>query len=403
MQFLKTLRELSFGPLSASNYEILLNKDSMFNMKKISFISFTIFAVILVSCSAKNNQSQENQIVDSLIAVSAEQFKAMNMAIGNPVKVTFASDLAVQGIIEPSPNAKAYLTSPIGGVIKKIAVAPSAQVKKGQVLLAIEGPEVMNMQIAYMEAYNQHLLAKSNYERLAQLSQNGIVSQKELLQAESEYRILDAKLHSYAILINRLGLSPDVVLKGNFSGEAYLVSPIEGVVSRVETAIGKTLTADEPVAEVINPKNLLLKFYVFLNQVNLVKPGQKVEIVIPGSSKTIYGNVMSVGLDANAENKAVECFASISQTSNAVLISGMRVSAKVITDVVDGWALPATALHELDNDHFVFALKKSDSLSYWFKKVPVQVGLVQDTIVQIFDSTLTNVLLRGGYELTIEQ
>ncbi|MEW5846848.1 MAG: HlyD family efflux transporter periplasmic adaptor subunit [Bacteroidota bacterium] len=372
-------------------------------MKKICSISIILVAAALASCSTKNNRSNENQIPDSLIVVSVEQFKAMDMAIGNPAKLKFANDIAVQGVIEPSPNAKAYITSPIGGVIKTIKVTPSSPVKRGQVLIVIEGPEVMNAQTAFVETFNQHLVAKSNYERLAQLAQNGITSQRELIQAEGEYRILDAKLHSYKILLTRIGLNPDVILKGDFSGEAYLVSPIEGIVSRIETAIGKPVTTDEPVAEVIDPKNLLLKFYVFMNQVNLVKPGQKVEIVLPGSSNAIYGNVISVGLDANTENKAVECFASLGQTSNTVLISGIRVSAKVITDFFDAWALPRTAVHEIDNDHIVYVLDKSDSLCFRFEKVPIQVGLVQDTIVQIFDSTLTNVLLRGGYELTIEQ
>lgn len=381
----------------------MLNIDSIYSMKKICSISIILVAAALASCSTKNNRSNENQIPDSLIVVSVEQFKAMDMAIGNPAKLKFANDIAVQGVIEPSPNAKAYITSPIGGVIKTIKVTPSSPVKRGQVLIVIEGPEVMNAQTAFVETFNQHLVAKSNYERLAQLAQNGITSQRELIQAEGEYRILDAKLHSYKILLTRIGLNPDVILKGDFSGEAYLVSPIEGIVSRIETAIGKPVTTDEPVAEVIDPKNLLLKFYVFMNQVNLVKPGQKVEIVLPGSSNAIYGNVISVGLDANTENKAVECFASLGQTSNTVLISGIRVSAKVITDFFDAWALPRTAVHEIDNDHIVYVLDKSDSLCFRFEKVPIQVGLVQDTIVQIFDSTLTNVLLRGGYELTIEQ
>jgi len=372
-------------------------------MKKISFISISFIAVVLASCSAKNNQNNENPITDSLMAVSFDQFKAMEMVVGNPAKVKFANQIAVQGVIEPGPNAKAFITSPIGGLIKMIKVTPSSSVKRGQALVVIEGPEVMNTQTAFVETYNQHLLAKSSYERLAQLAQNGIASQKELLQAESEYRILDAKLNSLSILLNSIGLNPDVVLKGNFSGEAYLVSPIDGIVSKVETAIGKPVTTNESVAEVINPKNLLLKFYAFMNQVNMVKPGQRVEIVLPGSRNAIYGNVISVGLDANTENKAVECFASISQTSNAGLISGLRVSAKLITDFVDGWALPRTAVHEMGNGHIVYVLDRNDSLSYRFKKVPLQVGLVQDTIVQIFDSTLTNVLLRGGYELTIEE
>jgi len=369
---------------------------------KINILLIITFGVLLMSCSGKNNKSDENQPTDSLVVISVEQFKAMNMAIGNPTMVKFASEIAVQGVIEPSPNAKAYVTSPIGGVIKSVKVVPSSVVNKGQALIAIDGPEILNTQTLFVETYNQHRIAKANFERISQLSKEGIASQKELLQAESEYRILDAKLNSHRILLGKLGLNPDEIIKGEFSNEAYLVTPIEGTVARVETSIGKPVTTNEPLAEVINTQSLLLKFFIFLNQVNSIKPGQKVEISLPGGEK-VYGSVISVGLDANTENKAVECFASISLPANLVLISGTRVSAKVFTNFVEGWALPRTALHEIETRHMVYTLNGSDSLSYFFKKVPIQVGLIQDTIVQVFDSTLSNVLVKGGYELTVEE
>lgn len=245
---------------------------------KIRILLLIVAGVLVVSCSEKNNQSVENQFADTLIVISAEQFNTMNMAIGNPSLVKFTDGIAVQGIIEPSPNAKAYITSPIEGVVKEVRVVPSTVVKKGQALVAIDGPEVYNLQTLFVETYNLHGIAKSNFERLSQLTKSGITSQKELLHAEGEYRILDAKLHSQQVLISQLGLSPDKILKGEFSSEAYLLTPIDGSVVRVETAIGKPVTTHEPLAEVINTQNLLLKFFVFLNQVNSIKPGQKVEV-----------------------------------------------------------------------------------------------------------------------------
>ena len=370
---------------------------------KMNLFLIVITASILLSCSVKNNQTDESPLADSLVTVSAQQFSAMNMEIGKVSKVKFADFITVQGIIEPKPNAKAYVTSPVEGIIKTIKVNPSAKVSKGQSVVVIEGPEVMSTQTAFVEVYNQHLMANANYERLAQLSQNGIASHKELLQAESEYHTLKAKLHSYRILLSKIGLDPDEILKGNFSGEAYLISPIDGTVSRVETAIGKPVTTDSPIAEVIDTQNFLLKFYVFINQVHSVKTGQNVEIALPGTNNTINGNVISVGLDANTENKAVECFASISQFPKAVLVSGMRVSAKVFTNFNDGWALPSTALHQLGGKNIVYVQVESDSANLHFKKVPLQVGIVQDTIVQVFDSTLTNVLVKGGYELFVDE
>lgn len=370
---------------------------------KINFISIAIISASVYSCSSNGNQNADLPMADDgMVVVSLEQFKAMNMEIGSATKVRFDNELTVQGVIEPSPNAKAYVTSPVGAIIKAIMVNPSALVSKGQKLIKIEGTDVLNTQIAFEEVYNQYLLAKANHERLSQLALSGITSQKDLLQAESDYRTLDAKLYSYKVLLQRIGLNPDIVLKGNFSDEAYLTSPIDGTVSRIETVIGKSIKTDEPLAEVINTKNLLLKFYVFINQVNSVKPGQKITVDLPGTGNLVEGKVISVGFDANTENKAVECFASLGPTPKVNMVSGMRVTAKVCTEFDYGWALPASAIQRKGQEYFVYVVSHSEPDRYQFKELPVHVGMVKDTMVQVFDSTLTRVLLKGGYELTLE-
>ncbi|QKG80274.1 efflux RND transporter periplasmic adaptor subunit [Tenuifilum thalassicum] len=370
---------------------------------KINLITITLFAIMFYSCSSNDSQETESSINDDkIVSVSVEQFNTMDMKIGSVKKIELSQDIVAQGVVEPSPNAKAYVTSPINALIKEIKVKPSEKVYKGQAIVVIDGPEVMNLQTEFIEIYNSFLLAKNSYERIEELAKSGIVSKKELLKAKGEYRTLEAKNKSYRLLLTRLGLQPDKILKGDFFGEAYLTSPIDGTVSRIESAIGKPITIEQPVAELIDTRNLLLKFYVFMNQVNAVKPGQKVEIELVGDGKKIEGEVISVGLDANTENKAVECFASLKQTPDVKLISGMRVTAKVYTNVSNAWVLPVTALHQNGDKYFVYILDYSDSTKYQFKKEFLQVGLIQDTIAQVFDSKLTDVLLKGGYELVGE-
>ncbi len=81
----------------------------------------------------------------------------------------------------------------------------------------------------------------------------------------------------------------------------------------------------------------------------------------------------------------------------------MRVLVKVITSYTDGWFLPKSAIHYKEERPFVYILDRVDSLGYKLRIAPVRIGLVQDSLVQIFDSTLTNVLIRGGYELNVEE
>ncbi len=142
-------------------------------------------------------------------------------------------------------------------------VVPSAKVNKGKVLFTIDGPEVMGAQTSLVEFYHHLKMAKATYDRLAQLSYNGIASQKELIQAESEFRILEDKFNSQTILIKKLGLNPDWVLTGKISDDAYITSPINGIVSSIEVSIGEAVAIDKPIAEIIDTSKLLLKSYVF--------------------------------------------------------------------------------------------------------------------------------------------
>lgn len=357
---------------------------------------------IVLSCSGNSNEkvAETSENGDSLVIVSIAQFEAMKMQLGDVKKSKFNEWITAQGVIEPKPDGLAQVTSPINGVVKSIRFFPSARVHKGQVIITIEGPEIVNLQTMFVEAYHQHKVARANFERLSNLAGESFTSRKELEQAEGEYRILEAKKESYALLLKRLGLKAENVLNGQLSDEAYLYSPIDGVVSKNYVSLGKAVTTNEPLAELINVQNLQLKFYAFIEQVVNLKPGQRVDIFIPHEKKILKGTVTLVGADANTENRAVECYASIDDRAGLDLVNGMLVHVRIYTNSVEGWALPASALHIVNNRKIAYVLVSRDSMGYKFKMQALQLGVVNDSIVQVYDSTLRNVLVNGGYEVT---
>lgn len=360
---------------------------------------------VVLSCSGNRNENVPEVLdkSDSIVIVSNAQFEAMKMQLGDVKKAEFSQVITAQGVIEPKPDGLAQVTSPINGIVKSIKFSPSAKVHKGQVIITIEGPEIINLQTLFVEAYNQHKVARANFERLSNLAGESFTSRKELEQAEGEYRILEAKKESYALLLKRLGLKAENVLNGQLSDEAYLYSPIDGIVSKSYVSLGKAVTTNEPLAELINVQSLQLKFYAFIEQVVNLKPGQRVDILIPQEKKILRGTVTLVGADANTENRAVECYASIDDRAGLDLVNGMMVHVKVYTSSIDGWALPASALHIINNRNIAYVLDSRDSSGYKFKLHALRTGVVNDSIVQVFDSTLRNVLVKGGYELTLTE
>ncbi len=66
-------------------------------------------------------------------------------------------------------------------------------IKKGQLLFTLESNEIILLQQEYAEAFNQLNSLKASYERQKALSEEQITSQKDFINAESDYRSLVSK------------------------------------------------------------------------------------------------------------------------------------------------------------------------------------------------------------------
>jgi hypothetical protein len=73
------------------------------------------------------------------------------------------------GIIDVPPQNKSYIAMPFGGYIKEIKVLDGMMVQKGQVLLVVEHPEIIQLQQTYLELQGQMEFLSADLERQKQL------------------------------------------------------------------------------------------------------------------------------------------------------------------------------------------------------------------------------------------
>ena len=370
-------------------------------MYKRIFIISVLASFFMASCGTKQSEADVNtESNENVTLVTPGQFEQMNMQLGNALKHTFYESLSVQGVVEPRVNGIAVVSSPIHLIVKKVHVYDGARVAKGDALVSLIGSELMDLQMNYVEARQEFILNRANFDRMKQLLPSNAVSQKEFMQSESDFRIAQARLAKYANIISWLGIDTLGITKGNLVEYVTLKSPIDGNVVGVNAIVGMAVNPEQELVKVVNPALMQLKLFVYANEVKNVSAGQPVQVSIEGTA--LRGTITGVGMDANNDTKAVICHASLKDASKYNLINGQNVTASILIREVKGWALPNTAIYEKDGHKEILVGRQLKSGDYEFRVKPVITGISDAEYIQIMDSTVSNVLYKGVYELMME-
>ena len=111
---------------------------------------------------------------------------------------------------------------------------------------------------------------------------------------------------------------------------SYLVAPEAGTISNLLVASGQYINPGQAIAKITDAKSLILKTGVGESQIAKLKKGLAAQITYIGSKQVFSGRIRGFGSSpiTNTANYAVE----IEVPGNGVLMPGMVVSARILTD-----------------------------------------------------------------------
>ena len=382
-------------------------------MTKLSYKTSLILLgsiVSLFACTNGNKQvagTVEAEIIpDDIVELRDDQIKLAGVEMGMIEMRTLSSNLKVNGIITVAPRNLATVCMPLGGFIKNTTLLPGNRVNKGETLAIIENQEFVDIQQSYLEAKNRLLFAEAEYNRHTDLYKNDVYSESNLQQVTVEYKNLKALVRSLEQKLILIGISPEKLNEENISSTVNLVSPISGFLKEVNVNIGKYVSPNDILFEIVNNENLFLELTLFEKDADKVAPGQKIRFFVNNGNDSHEAVITQTG-KAVSEDKTFIAYASVLSASKTVL-PGMYVNALIEESDINVTSLPSDAVVSFDDKNYIFAFEKdkeeAGKAMTEYKIIEVKKGVSSSGYTQIIlpegiDINTTKVVIKGAYNL----
>ena len=309
--------------------------------------------------AGKSTVSRTNSTV-----FTKEQSWKIDFSTGYPVRKPFGQVIKTTAQIQSAQGDEVLVTAKTGGVVsfRGNSMVEGTNVSNGQVLLTVKGSGLAenNSSVRYTEALNNFEKAKADYERAKILAADKIVSEKQLLEARTQYENTRSVYES---------------LNQNFSAAGQTVSsPMTGFVKQLFVRNGQYVDAGQPLTVISQNKSLLLhaevqqKFSRYLNSI------ESANIRIAEENKTytleeLDGKVLSVGKTTTTDNYLIPVTLQINNAGRFVPGGFVELFLKTVSDA-QALTIPNQALLEEQGNFFVFVQLTPEL----FEKREIKVG-----------------------------
>jgi cobalt-zinc-cadmium efflux system membrane fusion protein len=366
--------------------------------------------IFLVSCSNGNKPAPENTdaelLPEDIVEMRDDQIKLAGVETGMIEMRSLSSNLKVNGIITVAPQNLATVCMPLGGFIKNTSLLPGNRVSKGQTLAIIENQEFVDIQQSYLEAKNRLLFAEAEFNRHTDLYKNDVYSESNLQQVTVEYKNLKALVKSLEQKLFLIGINPQKLDEENISSTVNLASPINGFLKDVNVNIGKYVSPNDVLFEIVNNDKLFLELTLFEKDADKVTIGQKVRFFINNETEVHEAVISQTGRSVSAE-KTFRVYANITSLCKN-LLPGMYVNAVIKEDERNVTALPSEALVSFDDKNFIFVYEKDKEEGgkpfTEYRMVEVKKGISESGFTEIqvpegFNIPSSKIVIKGAYNL----
>jgi membrane fusion protein, heavy metal efflux system len=368
----------------------------------VKFAACLAACLSMVACEKKFNpadgapqSSKPKEVGDmSLVTVDKpDQFPLVSVE-----GIEAPAELKVTGTVNPDISREVPVISLASGRVVDIKTRLGNDVKKGQLLLRVQSPDITNAFDTYLKAVNDEQLANKAYARAKDLYEHGAVPQSALEQAEDTEKDMRADLNAAEEQLKTLGVDKD-----HPSSIVPVYAPISGVVIAQNVtnaaAAGVTFSGSSTVFTIADLSSVWILCDVYENDLPKIALGQTATIytnAYPGRQLTGRISDIEPILDPSIRTAKVR----VELPNPGFLKIGMFVTATFQSkEKQTHTVVPATAvLHLRDRDWVYVAAGDSH-----FQRVEVHAGQMlsgnrQELLsgLSVGQSVVSNVLQLGS-------
>jgi len=318
----------------------------------------------------------------------------------------FEAEFRTIGTVRPVAGKLAEIAPPFAGRIVSSSVRLGQKVGIGSPIFELSSSEFYEATKMYFAAQSANEVAQRNYNRQRDLAANGVASQRDLDEAQSEANIA---LQEFEQAKANLRIFNIDIVSFQMGQPLRVVSPIAGEVVKSNITIGGYVRQDaEPLAVVADLSKVWVAALVKERYFGAIKQGDRVEIYTDTYSgelytnayvgKKIWGTIYYIGEILDEETRALEVIVECDNV-NRDLKLGMFCEVHFLSSPTKAIILPATAvMQEQDSDYVLievakgrFVRRKVETESHYYRRDTVRIvsGITEGE----------NVVIEGGIYL----
>ena len=338
----------------------------------------TALSVALSGCKGKDHgdgappPAQVIQVADmNLITIDSNDVAKFPLAPAGQVES--ASELIATGTVFPDIAREVPVISLANGRVVDIKARLDDNVKKGQLLLKVQSPDITNAFDTYLKAANDEHTANLAYMRADDLFKHGAISQATLEQAEETEKDAKADLTAAEEQLKTLGVD-----KSHPSSIVNVYAPISGVIVAQNVtqgaAAGVTLSGSATAFTIADLSTVWIICDVYENDIPRLQLGQEAKIKLNAfPDRPITGHISDIGpiLDPSLRTAKVR----IEVSNPGFLRLGMFGTATFTSRTRETHAVvPADAVLHLHDRDWVYLPAGGNQ----FKRTEVRAGKMLD-------------------------
>ena len=334
---------------------------------------YLTLCLLLAGCGKKFNPTDgaapQPQVVQNSDENVVTVEKPEQFALVRAERMEAPTQLNVTGTVNPDISREVPVISLASGRVVDIKTRLDDNVKKGQLLLRVQSPDVTNAFDAYLKANNDEMLANKADQRAQLLYDHGAIPLSALEQADDTEKDAKADLTAAEGQLTTLGVSKD-----HPSNIVDIDAPISGVVVAQNVtdaaAAGVTYSGSPTAFTIADLSVVWIICDVYENDLPKIQVGDPARITVnayPG--KPLVGHVSDIGpvLDPTIRTAKVR----IELRNPEMLRLGMFVNATFDSKTKQTFAaIPASAIMHLHDRDWAF-VPDGDKR---FRRVQLEIG-----------------------------
>ena len=285
-----------------------------------------------------------------------EKFKN-NVEITTVEKEPVTEGIHLTGSIEANPDKVVHFVSLVNGVISNTNFSLGTTVTKGQVLAEMRSTELSSLQAELSSLNAQIEIAKVDLNAKEQLFADGVSSNRELIEAQNNLRVLESEKQKVESNLN--------LYSANSANDVFQIkAPASGIITAKNINSGMTVTDDGDILfSIADLNDVWAMANIYTTDIAHIKQGMGVEIKTLSYPDEIFKgkiDMISQVLDERAR---------VLKARITLENKGFRLKPNMIADLIalkesdeTAVAVPTSCIVFFDNKNYVLVYENDCSI-----------------------------------------